>query len=623
MLNPHDRRLFLESLRPPQGYELSFAIGTTFTLDLMALLAAPLAFTWYRAQDEHGRVGADPLALLDAARRHAERIHVFCQSGYVQVPRAVQLLYSYLEGSVIEVAPPRSGGVFHPKVWVLRYSAPDLPVRYRLLCMSRNLTFDRSWDTVLVLEGELLDRKQGFGVNRPLSDFIAALPGLAVREVREQARVDVEIARDELRRVQWRCPEGLRDYAFWPIGFTGGRTRPFQDTLQHARRLLVVSPFLSAEQIPTLAGTGKRNVLVSRMESLDALSAQELRPFESIFVLSGEAEPATEEAAEAPTGEVPALGEQDQPLTGLHAKLYLAEVGNDVRLWTGSANATGAAYSRNVEFLVELRGDRKALGIDAVMAQARGVTGLRDLLVPYTPSETPIVPDPATERLVKRLEQARRAIAAAHLTATVSALEDEAAYGLELCTDGPLKVPAGVEVRCWPVTLAGAWARPLSPTDACVASWERISLESISSFYAFEVRASDDAIPPLRFVLNLPLTGAPEGRHEGIVRSLLSSRDRVLRFLLMLLAGDAVDLPVPGGGWPGPGQSGPGNGITEDVFPLFETLVGALDRSPEKLDHVARIVKELGKRQDSRDLLPPGWEEIWEPIRQARAGQRS
>ena len=26
---------------------------------------------------------------------------------------------------------------------------------YRVLCMSRNMTFDRSWDTLLSLEGEL------------------------------------------------------------------------------------------------------------------------------------------------------------------------------------------------------------------------------------------------------------------------------------------------------------------------------------------------------------------------------------------------------------------------------------------------------------------------------------
>ena len=43
MLDPQDRVLFTEALRPPEGHELSWAIGTSYTLDLVAAMAAPLA----------------------------------------------------------------------------------------------------------------------------------------------------------------------------------------------------------------------------------------------------------------------------------------------------------------------------------------------------------------------------------------------------------------------------------------------------------------------------------------------------------------------------------------------------------------------------------------------------
>jgi hypothetical protein len=62
---------------------------------------------------------------------------------------------------------------------VLRFAAPDQPVVYRFLCLSRNLTFDRSWDTILLLEGRLLEQEKEIAVNRPLSDFVAAVPELA------------------------------------------------------------------------------------------------------------------------------------------------------------------------------------------------------------------------------------------------------------------------------------------------------------------------------------------------------------------------------------------------------------------------------------------------------------
>ena len=46
--------MLLEALRPPPGYTLNHALGTSFSLDLMALVAAPLAFTAYAWEDEDG-----------------------------------------------------------------------------------------------------------------------------------------------------------------------------------------------------------------------------------------------------------------------------------------------------------------------------------------------------------------------------------------------------------------------------------------------------------------------------------------------------------------------------------------------------------------------------------------
>src|SRR5262245_55993164 len=139
MLGPHDRRLLLDALRPPAGYALDFALGTTYSLDLLALLTAPLAFTLFDWQDAEGRPMADPLATLEALRRYADRIAVFCQSGQTLVPKQRRILFGYLEGSVFEVAPPGPASSFHPKFWALRFTAPDEPVRYRLLNLSRNL----------------------------------------------------------------------------------------------------------------------------------------------------------------------------------------------------------------------------------------------------------------------------------------------------------------------------------------------------------------------------------------------------------------------------------------------------------------------------------------------------
>src|SRR5688500_6653700 len=105
MLEPSQRSLLLESLQPPDGYRLTHAVGTTFSLDLIALLTAPMAFTLYSMEDRAGRPTAHPLALLEAVRRHAEKISLFCQAGEIKVPPHDQLLYGQLENCVVEVTP--------------------------------------------------------------------------------------------------------------------------------------------------------------------------------------------------------------------------------------------------------------------------------------------------------------------------------------------------------------------------------------------------------------------------------------------------------------------------------------------------------------------------------------
>ncbi len=221
MLNPHDRALLFPSLRPPAGYELDFAIGTTFSLDLIALLAAPMAFTLFDWEDREGKPVADPLALLEALRRYASRILIFGQIGQIKIPPGNQPLLAHLEAAVIQLQKRDSAGVFHPKVWLLRFTAADAPVQYRLLCLSRNLTFDHCWDTVLALDGEVVDRRRAIAANHPLGDFVGALPALACRPIAAPLAQRVSDMADEVRRVRFGLPDGFDEM---PPVFRGQRT---------------------------------------------------------------------------------------------------------------------------------------------------------------------------------------------------------------------------------------------------------------------------------------------------------------------------------------------------------------------------------------------------------------
>src|SRR3954454_4413963 len=64
VLAPADRRLLLDALAPPLGYELDEAIGTSYTLDLLALLRVPLAATALPWAEGDGAPLSNPFALL-------------------------------------------------------------------------------------------------------------------------------------------------------------------------------------------------------------------------------------------------------------------------------------------------------------------------------------------------------------------------------------------------------------------------------------------------------------------------------------------------------------------------------------------------------------------------------
>lgn len=607
MLEPNDRRHLLEALRPPDGYQLDCAIGTTFSLDLLALLTVPLAFALFDWEDEAGRPAADPLAVLEALRRYADRIHIFCQAGRIALPTNAQLLFGYLEDSVVAVKASKPGGVFHPKVWVLRFTRTEAQARYRVLCLSRNLTFDRSWDTVLTLEGDVVERKMAYAANHPLGNFVAALPALAVQPVSERVAANIERVQDELRRVDFELPAGFDDYAFWPIGIDGHRRWPFSGRID---RMLIVSPFVTPECLQRLTERGADHALISRLDSLTALNKKDFAGFKDIYALNPMAD-AEEPDTEAPT----VLLDPEAPLAGLHAKLYVADEGWTAHVWTGSANATTAAFNANVEFLVELVGKKGTCGVKAMLGLAEGQTRFADLLQRYTPASAALKPDLIQRRLEEALRAAQAALAALPFIANVEPGDLPETYSVTLACKTAFDIASNVEVRCWPVSLAPTLATKITTTTTALAVFEPLAFESLTAFFAFRLTAHiTERSLTSQFVLNIPLIGAPKDRRERLLRAMLRDRGQVMRILMFILSEDQ------------PGSRGTGKPLAQWVagpaahpgalgeLPLFEALVQTLHRDPARLDQIARLVEDLQRTPEGQNLLPEGFHSVWQPI---------
>ncbi|MCC7178696.1 MAG: hypothetical protein IT177_09930 [Acidobacteria bacterium] len=315
-----------------------------------------------------------------------------------------------------------------------------------------------------------------------------------------------------------------------------------------------------------------------------------------------------------------AIAQQD-----LHAKLYVTEFGAEAHVWTGSLNATDAALKRNVEFLVELVGHRKRLGIDSLMAPEKDSVRLINLIRDVTDAGLVALqpPDASIDALEDLMDGLRLALVDAKLEA-LAERRDDGSYDVSvICRGQAVEVPEGLGAACWPAS-TDSRRSPFSgcrPNEALVA-FPQLSFEALTTFFAFEFtgRAAGEE-RQLRFALNLPLIGAPEDRKQKVLRSFLTDRARFMKFLMLLLADEGFD---PGAFGDALVEQRGGAEKTENVpaVGLLEMLLHALDSSPGRLDHLHSLLQQLTGESEGRELLPPGFNDVWEPTWKVREERR-
>ena len=593
MLAPDNRTLLLDALRPPQGRSLDHAVATTFTLDLETALMVPLAFAGFQFDEQ-----PNPIDVMESLRGMRERLDIFCQAGAINAGRWPSDLLALLENVVHAVRRPRPGHVFHPKVWVLRFLDRSQDPSFRLLVLSRNLTADRSWDTLLSLDGRL--ERQQIETNAPLAEFVSALAGLAVTPLPTDRRRALAALSKELRRVHWDLPDGVRRARFHPIGLLG--SPPFLvDEHFSGYRKLAISPFVRDGAIRRLLrpGAGQKAVLVSRSEELATLQPASLDHLE-VYELDPTASLSADNVEE---------GTSQAYLTHLHAKIFAVERARLAHLFVGSANATDAGLrGGNIEFLCELIGQVAKFGVDALVGED---APFRTMLTPYVASERPDTDEAITAG--RALEDLLIDIAGgARFRSTVTKRADGWVSRVTSETALP-GIPEGTRV-----TIA-AYNRPAEtyplnsdePTDFQLAPRE---LADVTPFLQLTARWTvKGKVVERSAVICSRLYGAPDERFQEILARQIDTPEKFLRLLALLIGFSARisgDIAGTGDG-PASWSSGPRQGF-------LELLARALSERPESIDYLESIVDHLRRPANGRAILPAGWDDVWRPALEAR-----
>ena len=210
--------------------------------------------------------------------------------------------------------------------------------------------------------------------------------------------------------------------------------------------------------------------------------------------------------------------------------------------------------------------------------------------------------------------QRGHALASARLTATARASNREDLWDVVLSGVVP-DLPANAEVVVWPVTLPPSRACSVDEGSSdSIATFTGLSFEAMTAFFAFEVSLREGSVgAQRRFTSTVELAGMPDDRKERLLRSLLRDRRQVLRLLLLLLMDEGADVSmfVTAAGGDARGFRSLG-GLAEPT--LLEALLGSLSSNPERVEHVARLIADLSRTAEGKELLPEGLADVWEPV---------
>lgn len=295
------------------------------------------------SEETDSKLMQNPIGMLNALQKVSDKIVLFCEAGQIKVPTKPTALSILLEKMVVEVALPKDRQLgrypaFHPKTWILAYVNAEGDKKYRFVVMSRNLTFDRSWDISFAMDSSKNVRQKK--KTQPICDFLDYLV-TNVHNTSNNAGKKRNLIRGlcaDIKDVSFSLDSKIfgEDFEVLPLGIGKNAYRMQEDILFCKERgnanstfneLVVMSPFLSESVIADFNLTDRalsdcKRTLVTRRSELGKLKASDVDNF-TIYALKDEIIDGEEEISD----ELADKKKQD-----IHAKIYLRRKYSDVDL---------------------------------------------------------------------------------------------------------------------------------------------------------------------------------------------------------------------------------------------------------------------------------------------------
>lgn len=602
MINPNNDRLdYGQILAPPDKCKLDFAIGTTYSLDLDALVGVCAALGLSGETDSS--LMKNPLCLLKTLRETGDKVALFCEGGQIHTPNNTNSIYILLEKMVFQVNTAKRRKIanypsFHPKFWLIRYIDEQKSPLYRVVVLSRNLTLDRSWDITFCMDGKV--NEQRTLKTSAVGDFLSYLVGHLPSN--ENAKVKQKKIRSIIRELPYVHFEldskEFDDFEFLPVGIkneNGGfhsiEDKPFSPLFNDTfHEVLVMSPFLTNSVIKDF---NDRNtyinhanyMLFTRAMSLGKLKAADCKNFR-IFIMkdgivNGESAISEDE-----------LHAQKQDI---HAKIFMVRKNSDSYLYLGSLNASHNATKGNVEFMMLLKSKNRYLNISKLSKEL--FNGPED-----NPSN-PFQEVNLNDNVITDKEEERQSILHGYikeinrLKPTARVVPNGRYFDLNVCFPSVGNCKYAVTVS----PLLSNKTKNLSRNII----FSSLPLIQLSEFYKISV---NDGQRKVERVIIIPTEGLPEEREKAVVSSIVKDEESFYRYVALILGDDfvlnALEAKVSDSE-----ETSPVTAVYKPVqLPaLYEKMLRTAAICPERFREIDYLVKAISPE----GIIPEHFEELY------------
>ena len=595
-----DRTDYNIILMPPDGYKLDKAIGTTYSLDLEALTAVAICLGL--SEETDSKLMQNPISMLNTLQKVSDKIILFCEAGQIKAPLKPTALSILLEKMVVEVALPKDRQLgrypaFHPKTWVLSYVNKDGDKKYRFVVMSRNLTFDRSWDVSFSMDSSRMVRQKK--KTKPIINFLDFLSGSVSNNVKDagKKRTLIRNMQVELADVSFSLDskEFGENFEILPLGIGKNAYQMSEDVLFSTDRnsadstfheLVVMSPFLSESVIAdfNIAERGlsdSKRTLITRRSELSKLKEMDTDNF-TIYVLKDE----IVDGEDAISDEMTDKMKQD-----IHAKIYIRRKYADVDLYLGSMNASYSAINKNVEMMLWLGTKNKYLN---------GEKFLKDIFCGpaddvKNPFEKVTVMDAvqdidgdnknALEQKIKELCRAKR-------KATIT--EDN--YGKYKVT---VEFPGVTSDK---TIMVSPFNSKQEHTLCEKIEFTELEILQLSEFYELTAKEGEDEI---HRIIMIPTIGFPEDRESAVVNSIVKDRASFVEYIAFVLGDDYLASMLEKKQI---GESGIFQHSNDAMPVLYEKMLKTSVEEPERFRDIGYVLKMV----TDKEIIPDEFRELYD-----------